>query len=84
MVLEMYDTGKLRSDSRKGRFSEFMGQLYLLVGQLANETQKMAKTSLALSRILNHHLAFFLSDILDILIIEEKLSLGLKVALTPL
>eukprot|EP00026_Physarum_polycephalum_P000247 Phypoly_transcript_00247.p1 GENE.Phypoly_transcript_00247~~Phypoly_transcript_00247.p1 ORF type:complete len:1883 (+),score=221.77 Phypoly_transcript_00247:138-5651(+) len=66
MVLELQETGKLQAENaRKGRFSEFMAQLYLLVGMLAVESQKLT-SSLALARALNANLAYFLSDILDI------------------
>lgn len=67
MVLELQETGKINAENtRKGRFSEFMTQLYLLVGQIAAENQKLAKISLGLARSLNYNLANFLSDLLGI------------------
>jgi len=68
MVLELQETGKLHAENmRKGRFTEFMTQLYFLVGLLATESQNHTRTSLALARNLNSNLAHFLSDILGIL-----------------
>jgi hypothetical protein len=68
MVLELQEAGKLHAENtRKGRFSEFMTQLYFLVGQLATESQKLTRASLNLARSLNNYIAYFLSDIMGIL-----------------
>lgn len=71
MVLELRDTGKLNADNaRKGRFSDFMAQLYLLTGLLASETQKLTRSSLILARSFNANVANFFSDILGIIVID--------------
>ena len=67
MVLELQETGQIQAEStRKGRFTEFMTQLYFLVGMLATESQKHSRSSLAFARALNANVAYFLSDILGI------------------
>ena len=69
MVLELQETGKLNAENtRKGRFSEFMTQLYFLIGLIVNESQRHSRTSLLFARALNANVAYFLSDILGIIV----------------